>query len=341
MAKPIFETKNILVVGGAGFIGSHLCDELIQNNKVICVDNFLTSMERNIDHLLRNPNFVFIKHDIIEPLELAEMPELGKFKAEFQGVQEIYFTACPDSPKEYMKYPIETLLINSTGLKNTLDLAIKYKAKFMYLSSSAVYGSAPTSPGGKKFLFKEKYQGPVDPVGPHSSYVEGKRFGESLVANYRDQHQLAAKIVRVFDIYGPRMKFLDGRIIPEMISLALDNKEVIIEGDKNTMGAFCYIGDLIKGLLNVMDSKEEGPINMGSNWDTKLTDLAQKIIELINSKSKSRFAAPKIIASRLAPKLPDISLIKDKLGWFPVVLLEDGLKKTIDDLRASKGLINI
>ncbi len=222
-----------------------------------------------------------------------------------------------------------------------MDLAVKYKAKFIYLSSSAVYGSAPLSQGSQKFLFKENYQGPVNPLDQHSCYAEGKRFGESLVANYKNQEQLDAKIVRVFDTYGPRMKFLDGRIIPEMISLALDNKEVVIEGNSNTLGAFCYVSDLVKGLLKIMESTEVGPINLGSNWEIKLVDLAQKIIELTESKSKSKFVDPKIIASRLAPQLPDISLAKEKLGWFPVVLLEDGLKKTIEDLRASRGLINI
>ncbi|MFH1173294.1 MAG: NAD-dependent epimerase/dehydratase family protein [bacterium] len=341
MAKTIFEKKNILVAGGAGFIGSHLCDELVRNNKVICVDNFLTGLERNIDHLLRHPDFVFIKHDIVEPLDLDRVPELAKFKTEFQGVQEIYFAASPDSPKEYLKHPVETLLINSLGLKNMLDLAVKYKAKFMYLSSSAIYGQAPAIPAGKKFFFKENYQGSVNTLEPHSSYIEGKRFGETLSANYRDKYELDVKIVRLFDIYGPRMKFLDGRIIPEMVSLALDNKEVVVEGDGNSLGSFCYVSDLVKGLQKVMDSQEAGPINLGSNWDLKLADLARQIVELTGSSSKIKLADPKIVSAVLPPKLPDIDLVKDRLGWFPVVLLVDGLKKIIDDLRASKGLINL
>lgn len=341
MTSPIFEKKNILIIGGAGFIGSHLCDDLIKTGKVICLDNFLIGAERNIDHLLRHPDFAFIKHDIVEPLVLEKMPELAKFRVEFQGVQEIYFTACPDSPKEYAKYPVETLLINSLGLKNALDLAVKYKAKFLYLSGSAVYGEAPLGQGNQKFLFKENYQGPVDQLGFHSCYAEGKRFGESLVFNYKNKYELDAKIVRLFDVYGPRMKFLDGRIIPEMVSLALDNKSVVVAGDSNTFGAFCYISDLIKGLTKVMASNETGPLNLGGNWEIKLTDLAQKVIELTGSQSKTQFADLKIVANRLAPKIPDISLVKEKLGWFPVVLLEDGLKKIIEDLRASKGLINI
>lgn len=341
MSQPIFEKKNILVAGGAGFVGSHLCDELLKNNKVICIDNFLTGLERNIDHLLRHPDFVFIKHDINEPLDLEKVPELAKFRAEFQGVQEIYFAAGPDSPKEYLKYPIETMVINSLGLKNMLDLAVKYKAKFMYLSSSAVYGQAPAVPVGKKFFFKENYQGAVNTTGIHSSYIEGKRFGETLASSYRDKHELDIKIVRLFDIYGPRMKFLDGRIIPDMISLALDNKDLVVEGDSNTLGSFCYVTDLIKALLKVMDSQEAGPLNLGSNWEIKLVDLAKQVIELAGSRSKVKLADPKLVSAGLPPKLPDIDLVKDRLGWFPVVLIADGLKKTIDDLRASKGLINL
>ncbi len=232
-------------------------------------------------------------------------------------------------------------MINSLGLKNALDLANKYKAKLLYLSSSAVYGEAPLGQGGQKFLFKENYQGPADHLGFHSCYVEGKRFGESLAVNYKNKYELDIKIARIFDVYGPRMKFLDGRIIPEMVSLALDNKNIMIEGDKNTLGAFCHVSDLIKGLTKIMSSSEAGPINLGNNWEIKLVDLAQKIIELTGSTAKIQFAEPKIIASRLTPKIPDIGLVKEKLGWFPVVLLEDGLKKMIEDLRASRGLINI
>lgn len=336
MSSPIFEKKNILVIGGAGFIGSHLCDELIRSNKVICVDNFLTGSEKNIDHLLRHPDFAFIKHDITEPLELEKMPELAKFRAEWQGVQEIYFAACPDSPKDYLKYPVENLLIHSLGLKNSLDLAVKYQAKFLFLSGSDAYGNTPTGPRGQKFIFREDYQGIINLSAKNGCYAEGERFGECLAANYREKYRLDAKIVRVFDTYGPRMRFLDGRLIPDTISLALDNKPISLEADGNDWGGFCYVSDLIKGLVKTMNSTETGPINLGGSWEIKLADLAQKIIELSGSQSKLKFGG-----KGLPPKLPDIGLAKEKLGWFPVVMLADGLRKTIDDLRAGRGLINI
>lgn len=331
--SPIFDKKNILVFGGAGFIGSHLCDELIKDHKVICVDNFITGKEKNIEHLLANPDFEFIKHDITKTLDLEKLPELKKFKVEYQGVQEIYYLASPTSPKFYNLYSIETLLANSLGVKNALDLAAKYNAKFLFTSSSAIYGE----PNEEKTVFREDYYGYFNPVGPRSCYAEAKRFGEALTINYRNKFNLDCKIVRIFNTYGPRLQLDDGRLIPEMTRQALNNEDIIIYGDEGSFGSYCYISDLVKGILKMMGSTESGPINLGSEWENNLADLGQKIIALTNSQSK-------IVYQNLPPTLTrqgiaDISIAKEKLGWFPVVLIDEGLRETVEYLKASKDLL--
>ena len=211
--RAIFDKKIVLVTGGAGFIGSHLCDELVKTCKVICLDNFSTGDERNIDHLLSDPNFVFIRHDITKFLDLEEAPSLQKFKIQFQGLQEIYHLACPMSPKDFEQNKKATLLANSYGIKNVLDLAIKYKAKLMHFSSSVVYG--PRLSDNKKI--NEEFIGLVDVLSDRSSYDEGKRFAETLMMNYKDIYNLDVKIARIFRIYGPRMKLDDNQMISDFI----------------------------------------------------------------------------------------------------------------------------
>lgn len=330
--KVIFDKKNILVTGGAGFIGSHLCDELIKNSKVICVDNFSSGDEKNIDHLLANPDFEFIRHDITEPLELESLPELQKFKIEFQGVQEIYNLACPTSPRDFLKNRIASIMANSYGLKNVLDLAIKYNAKLLHFSSSVVYG--PRRSDSEKI--KEDDIGEVDFLSPRSSYDEGKRFAESIVTNYRSVYNLDAKIIRLFRIYGPRMKLDDGQMLPDFISNALDNKDLQIFGDDNFSTAYCYVNDCIDAVLKIMESDLKGPVNIGSDVEINLTDLAKKIIAMIGSRSKIVYADEILFMTPLC--LPDISMARNELGWMPVISLEQGLEKTIYELRASKGL---
>ena len=215
--KAIFDRKNVLVTGGAGFIGSHLCDELVKTCKVICVDNFSTGDERNIDHLLADPNFEFIRHDISEPIDLESLPELQKFKIEFQGVQELYNVACPTSPKHFNDNKIANLLANSYGVKNTLDLAVRYNAKLMHFSSSVIYG--PRRAENKRIT--EDDLGQVDILSERGSYDEGKRFAETMVKNYRDAYKVDAKIIRLFRIYGPRMKLDEGNVMPDFISTLL------------------------------------------------------------------------------------------------------------------------
>ena len=330
----IFDKKNILVAGGAGFIGSHLCDELVKNNKVICVDNFITGSERNIDHLLANPDFVFINHDLSKPLDLEAIPELKKFKIEFQGLQEIYNLACPMSPRRFLENRLATLLANSYAVKNLLDMAVRYSSKFLQFSSSVVYGPRHADNPGLKV--READLGLVDQLSERSSYDEGKRFAETMVSNYRSLYNIDARIMRLFRVYGPRMEADDDQMIPDFINNALDNKDIVINGDESFSSSFCYIEDVIDATAKFMGSELPGPINIGSDVDTNLTDLVKLIISLTGSQSQILYAENKLFLSELI--LPDIRIARNDLGWMPVVTLENGLKKTIFDIEANKRL---
>lgn len=324
--KPIFERKNVLVTGGAGFIGSHLCDELVKTAKVICIDNFLTGSEENINHLLKHPDFEFIHHDLSQPIDLEDQPELKPFQIAFQGLQEIYHLACPTSPKDYQRYPIETLLANADGTKHVLEMSRQYGATLVHVSSSAIYGDPQSGA-----VFPESYWGYLDPIGPRSCYNEGKRFAESLVVNYRQVYKLDLKIARLFNTYGPRMKLTDGRMIPDFVANAMRNQPVVVSGEPEDTATFCYISDMIEGLTRLMKSTEAGPINLGSPEVYRIRDVAQKTIELVGSSSSIQFE-PRLPSSA-KQGVPDISLAKEKLGWFPVVPVEEGLKRTIDFMK--------
>lgn len=331
--RPIFDKKNVLVTGGAGFIGSHLCDELIKDCKVICVDNFISGDEKNIDHLLRNPDFEFIKHDLTEALDLESHPELEKFQIKFQGLQEIYHLACPTSPKFFKNRLLATALANSLAVKNTLDLAVKYQAKFMLFSSSVVYG--PRRLDLKRF--DEEYYGYVNPVAPRACYDEGKRFAETLVSVYQTVYNLDAKIARIFRTYGSRLKLNEGHMIPDFVYAALENKNLIIYGDESFFTSLCHVADIIAGAKKFMQSREVGPLNFGSELECRLTDVASLVIKLTKSQSKITYQEPLMFMSPLG--IPDISLAKEKLGWFPVIRLEDGLSEVIDYVKAYKSLV--
>lgn len=331
----IFDKKNVLVIGGAGFLGSHLCDELVKRCKVICVDNFLTGDEKNIDHLLAETDFKFIKHDIFEPLDLSKYRELEPFKIEFQGIQEIYHLACPTSPKDFEKNRIATILANSYGIRNGLELAVRYQAKFLFFSSAVVYG--PRRDGNEKI--RESDIGRVDPLSKRGSYDEGKRFAEMMVANYRDVFRIEAKILRLFRTYGPRMKLRDNQMIPDMISNALDNKDIEICGGRDFSSSFCYVTDAVDAALKLMDKDLAGPVNIGSDVDVNVTVLAEKIKTLVGSKSEITYQDGHFFLTPLP--LPDISLARNELNWMPIVTLEKGLEKTIYDLRASKGVVGV
>lgn len=330
--RAIFNKDNILVTGGAGFIGSHLCDELVKENKVICLDDLSTGDERNIDHLLSDPNFEFVRHDIAKPIDLESDPTLQKFKIQFQGIQHIYHLACPTSPKNFEKNRIATLLANSLGMKNVLELARKYSAGLLHFSSAVVYG--PRREDNQKI--REDDIGVVDFLSDRSSYDEGKRFAETMAANYSDHYNLDIKIARLFRVYGPRMKLNDNQMLPDFINNALEGRELVIYGDENFSSSFCYVSDVVDFALKVMQTSKQGPYNVGSDVDVKVGNVAQKIIDKLDSDSEIKYGEEKLFMSQLC--LPDISKAVNELGWMPIVTLDKGLEMTIEDLKANKGV---
>lgn len=329
--KYIFDKKNVVVTGGAGFIGSHLCDQLIKEAKVICIDNFLTGSEKNIDHLLSEPNFEFIRHDISEPINLEDLPELKKFKIEFQGVQEIYNLACPMSPRDFEENLIPTLIANSYGVKNVIDLALKYSAKLVHFSSSVVYGF-----DRRDHKIKEDELGMSQINSPRSAYDEGKKFAETMITNYQKVKQLNASILRVFRTYGPRMKIDDGQMIPDFINNALEGKDLVIYGDETFTSSFCYVSDCVDAAIKAAQDGYQGAINIGSDVVVPLLDVANLIINQIKPGLKVRFEKEMLFMKPL--NIPDINLARTELDWMPVISLKDGLEKTIYELKASKGL---
>ncbi|MDD3434950.1 NAD-dependent epimerase/dehydratase family protein [Candidatus Falkowbacteria bacterium] len=329
--KVIFDKKNVLVAGGAGFIGSHLCDELIKTCKVICVDNFITGQQKNIDHLLANPDFIFINHDLTQPLNLAEIKILERFKIKFQGIQEIYNLACPLSPKHFVKNLLEIIKANSLVVYNLLELAVQNQAKFIQFSSSVVYGGRDINNIGKKA--KEEDLGIINQLSPRAAYDEGKRFAETMVNSYREAHNLDTKIIRFFRIYGPRMTLDDDQLIPDLVYSAIKNKPLVIFGNEKFSSSFCYVDDAIDGVIKMANSNLAGPINIGSDVDVNVTELAQMIIKETESESPIVYSEDRLFLTELL--LPDIYQARNVLGWMPVVTLENGIKKTIISLQSA------
>lgn len=324
MDIPIFEKKNVIVTGGAGFIGSHLCERLLKEANVICIDNFSNSHPSAISHLLQYPDFEFINYDVNKPIDLDAYDELDKFKVKFQGIQEIYHLACPTNPKDFEKLKLSSLWANSSAMINTLDLAVKYHARYLFSSSAVVYGNDQSGQG-----FKESDLGVVDHLSARACYDEGKRFAETCVETYRQVHGLDVKIARVFTTYGPRMRLFEKQLIPDFIINALDGKNLVIYGDENFSTSLCYISDMIDGLVRLMGSDPEVKVmNLGGDQAIKYADVAKQIIEFTHSRSQLLFEKPLLFLSQKG--VPDISYATDVLGWFPLVRLEDGLKKTID-----------
>ncbi len=333
---PIFEKKNVLVTGGAGFIGSHLCEQLLEEAKVICVDNFVNSTERNIDHLLQNPNFQFIRWNINEPLDLTQFPELEAFKVQFQGVQEIYHLACPTSVKNFDQYRMDTLLANSVGTRNVLDLAVKHKAKLLFASTSVVYG--PKRPDG--LPFREEDVGAVDHMTPRGCYDEGKRFAETAVKTYADVYGIDTRITRIFRTYGPRQRLMDGELFSDFILNAIDNKPLTIYGDESFASSLTYVSDMVDGLRKVMNAPAGiGVVNIGADHEVKVVDVAKKILELTGSTSQIVFEPALMFLTPLG--LPDITKAKEKLGWLPLVPLEHGLKQAIEYTQTHRNLLSV
>lgn len=329
-----FDKKNVLVLGGAGFIGSHLCDKLIEDSRVICVDNFISGRQENIDHLLQNENFVFIREDVNNLTDLEKFPELERLQIKFQGIQEIYNLASPTSPKDFKKNVVITAHTNSLGVIRALDLAVKYKAKLLHYSSSVVYGPRQDEAP----YMKENQYYALSPLTPRACYDEGKRFAETLVFTYKDYYGIDAKILRIFTTYGPRMPLFVGHMIPDFIVAALDDKPLIIYGDQDFTTTLCHVNDVIDATMKMMASPEVGPLNIGNPQEHKLSDIAQKIIAMTNSESEIHYADSLLFMSRLG--VPDISLAKRKIEWFPVVTLDKGLEATVVYSKAHKVMVN-
>ncbi|MCR4558450.1 MAG: SDR family oxidoreductase [Bacteroidales bacterium] len=302
--------KRILVTGGAGFIGSHLCERLLnEGNDVICLDNFFTGSKRNIVHLVDNKYFELIRHDIIDP-----------FKAE---VDEIYNLACPASPVHYQVNPIKTVKTSVMGAINMLGLAKRLKVKILQASTSEVYGDPELHPQ------TEDYRGNVNCIGPRACYDEGKRLAETLFTSYNRQNGVKIKIIRIFNTYGPRMNPYDGRVVSNFIVQALTNSDITIYGDGSQTRSFQYIDDLICAMQKMMATDDEflGPVNIGNPEEVSVKELAEKIIDLTGSKSKIIYKP--LPEDDPVRRRPNISLAKEKLSWQPEVGIEEGLKKTI------------
>ncbi|MBU1074827.1 SDR family oxidoreductase [Patescibacteria group bacterium] len=307
----------ILITGGAGFIGSHLCEELLsQGNEVICVDNFFTGQKKNIRHLLDNKDFELIRHDITFPL--------------FLEVDQIYNLACPGSPIHYQKNPIKTIKLSTVGVVNMLGIARRCNARILQASTSEVYGNP------KKHPQKEEYWGNVNPIGPRSCYDEGKRASESLMFAYKQQNQADIRVARIFNTYGPKMAFNDGRVVSNFILQALKGEDITIYGDGNQTRSFCYISDMVGGIVLMMNKENfDGPVNLGNPVETTILELAEKIISLTNSKSKIVYSD--LPVDDPERRNPDISLAWKKLKWKPKIEIDEGLTKTVDWFKAELG----
>jgi UDP-glucuronate decarboxylase len=317
------QTQRILVTGGAGFLGSHLCERLVdEGHDVICLDNFFTSQKTNVAHLLERPNFELVRHDVTQPIILE--------------VDQIYNLACPASPGHYQYNPIKTMKTSILGAINTLGIAKRCRAKILQASTSEVYGDPEVHPQ------PETYRGAVNPIGPRACYDEGKRAAETLFMDYQRMHKLNIRVVRIFNTYGPRMHPFDGRVVSNFIRQALRGEEITVFGAGQQTRSFCYRDDLIEGIMRMMNGPDDfnGPVNLGNPDEFTILQLAELVIEMTGSKSQ--------IVHRPLPvddptqRQPDITLARAKLGWEPRVPLRAGLEKTIawfrsihwDDYRA-------
>lgn len=310
--------KRVLITGGAGFLGSHLCDRMLRDgHDVLCVDNFYSGTKDNIAHLLGNPRFEFLRHDVTFPL--------------YVEVDEIFNLACPASPIHYQRDPVQTTKTSVHGAINMLGLAKRTGARILQASTSEVYGDPEVHPQA------ESYWGRVNPIGIRSCYDEGKRCAETLFFDYYRQHQLPIKVVRIFNTYGPRMHPNDGRVVSNFIVQALRGEDITIYGDGSQTRSFCYVDDLIEGFVRMMASPSDfvGPVNMGNPGEFTMVELARKVIQLTGSASELRFMP--LPQDDPRQRQPDIGLAKEKLGWAPSVALDAGLAKTVDYFRAITG----
>ena len=302
--------NRILVTGGAGFLGSHLCETLLdQGNEVICLDNYYSGSKKNVAHLINHPGFEIIRHDVTFPLYIE--------------IDQIYNLACPASPIFYQKDPVQTTKTSVHGAINMLGLAKRVKAKILQASTSEVYGDPVEHPQS------ESYWGNVNPIGIRSCYDEGKRCAEALFFDYQRQHDLDIKIIRIFNTYGPRMSMNDGRVVSNFIVQALKGENITIYGEGQQSRSFCYVDDLIGGMVAMMNSSSGfyGPVNLGNPAEFTMLELAEKVLKLTQSKSKIIFQP--LPQDDPKQRQPNIDLAKEKLNWQPTISLEEGLKKTI------------
>ena len=319
MTKRSYGTNRILVTGGAGFIGSHLCARLVkEGNEVLCVDNFFTGTRANIAALVSNPRFEFIRHDVTFPL--------------YVEVDQIYNLACPASPVHYQHDPVQTTKTSVHGAINMLGLAKRVKARILQASTSEVYGDPTVHPQ------PESYWGHVNPIGIRSCYDEGKRCAETLFFDYHRQHKLEIKVARIFNTYGPNMHPHDGRVVSNFIVQALQNQPLTIYGDGAQTRSFCYVDDLVDGLIRLMNSPTEltGPVNLGNPNEFTIRELAERVIKL--TKSKSKLVRKPLPADDPKQRQPDIRVAQRHLKWTPGVQLDKGLKKTVDYFSKSLNL---
>lgn len=306
--------RRVLVTGGAGFLGSHLCDRLVQRgDDVLCVDNFFTGAKQNVGHLIGEKNFELLRHDVTFPL--------------YVEVDEIYNLACPASPIHYQYDPVQTTKTSVHGAINMLGLAKRCKAKILQASTSEVYGDPEVHPQ------REEYWGRVNPIGLRSCYDEGKRCAETLFFDYHRQHKLRIKVARLFNTYGPRMHPNDGRVVSNFIMQALTGKDITIYGEGNQTRSFCYVDDLVEALIRMMDTPDDvtGPINLGNPGEFKIRELAERVIALTGS--SSRLINEPLPSDDPRQRQPDISLAKEQLDWSPTIPLDEGLVKTIEYFR--------
>ena len=303
--------KRILVTGGAGFIGNHLCRRLLnEGNHVICLDNFFTGLKKHIEDMLGNPNFELIEHDIVDPVDIK--------------VDQIYNLACPASPPHYQYDPVKTMKTSVLGIINMLELAKKYNATLLHASTSEVYGNPLVHPQ------QETYWGNVNPIGIRSCYDEGKRAAETLMMDYHRQYGVDIRIIRIFNTYGPNMDPKDGRVVSNCIVQAINNQDITVYGDGSQTRSFCYVSDLVDGAIKMMnnDKKFIGPVNLGNPSERTVLNLAEIILEMTGSRSKITFK--ELPSDDPVKRKPDITKAQEILGWEPKVDIKDGLAKTIE-----------
>src|SRR5450432_3027882 len=314
--SPLMSRKRVLVTGGAGFLGSHLCDRLMEaGHEVVCLDNFFTGSRANIEHLLDNHSFELLRHDITDPLTIE--------------VDQVFHLACPASPIHYQRNPVRTIRTAVQGTLNCLDLACETHARILIASTSECYGDPTEHPQ------KESYWGNVNPIGPRACYDEGKRCAEALAVSYARQYDVGVRIARIFNTYGPRMHENDGRVVSNFVVQCLRNKPITIFGEGKQTRSFCYVDDLVEGFLRLMASDVDEPVNLGNPGEFTMLELAELARELTGSRSP--FVYEPMPIDDPARRKPDITRAVERLGWKPTINLREGLGRTVDDFRARIG----